>query len=154
MTKVDDAVRNDVRVGDIMSFVYYGRVTDVSYNKIELQNIDDENDTLYVVGQQFINDSSSADKYNEVKRITKTHAAELIVNSHGKPFTVVFVKKNGQQRKMRARLVNPEPLLGRSIVEDLDLSPVDRVRQVDHRTLVSLIIDNVKYMVVQHDHKD
>ena len=49
---------------------------------------------------------------------------------------------------MRGRLITPEPLLGRSMVEDLDLAVTEhRQRLVDHRTIKFLIIEGVKYIV-------
>lgn len=59
----------------------------------------------------------------------------------------------GEERTMRARLVSVEPKLGRSQVIDLDIDKQikgdwdSRQRQVDHRTIKSLIVNNVKYTV-------
>ena len=65
-------------------------------------------------------------------------------NANVRPFTVVFVKQNGEKRVMRAKFISTEPLLGRSIVSDLD--DEFKIKQVDHRTIESIIIDKVKYV--------
>ena len=51
----------------------------------------------------------------------------------------------GQEKTLHAFLLGKsEKHLGRSLVRDL---PTQGFRQVDHRTLKWLIIDNVKYLV-------
>jgi len=149
-TKTKSGSRNYVRNGDIMSFIYWGKVESVEEhrNRVVVQDLDDPDEkTFAVIGRELIDNAASADRFDKVVRVNKTKAAEMLVNSHGKPFTVVFTKANGTRRTLRGRLVMPEPLLGRSLVEDLDKHDESRVRQVDHRTIETLIIDNVKYIV-------
>ena len=50
----------------------------------------------------------------------------------------------GQEKTLKAFLSKSEHNLGRSLVRDL---PTQGFRQVDHRTIKWLIIDNVKHMV-------
>ena len=50
----------------------------------------------------------------------------------------------GKETTLTGRLSRAEGKLGRSLVIDL---PTQGYRQVDHRTLRTLIIDNVKYTV-------
>ena len=50
----------------------------------------------------------------------------------------------GHEQTMVCRLSKAEGKLGRSLVIDL---PTQGYRQVDHRTLKWLVIDNVKYIV-------
>ena len=58
------------------------------------------------------------------------------------------MKQDGTERTLRGKLVKPEPLLGRSMVEDLDSDDKkNRLRQVDHRTINWLVVDGVKYTV-------
>jgi hypothetical protein len=79
--------------------------------------------------------------------VTMTRAAEILITSFNRPLTVRFVKKQGGERVLRGRLLRPEPLLGRSYVEDLDAKGDSRIRLVDHRTIKCLIVDGVKYTV-------
>lgn len=92
---------------------------------------------------------NSADTFNEIRRITKTEMAELIVDSCCDVFTVTFIKQGGQERVLRGRLISSESLLGRVMVEDLDLLNVglNSYRQVDLRTIKELIIRGVKYVI-------
>lgn len=59
----------------------------------------------------------------------------------------------GEDRTMRGRLISVEAKLGRSQVIDLDIDKQlkgdwdIRQRQVDHRTIKSLIVNRVKYVV-------
>jgi len=74
-------------------------------------------------------------------------AAEILVNAYHRPLTVCFVKNDGTERTLRGRLVKPEPLLGRSTVEDLDVTNGNRLRLVDHRTIKWIVVDGTKYTV-------
>jgi hypothetical protein len=77
-----------------------------------------------------------------------------LTNAGYKPFTVRFKKKGGEWRTLRGRFVAHEMLLGRSRVEDLDEPETKkRLKQVDHRTIEWLILDNVKYTVSSNTRK-
>lgn len=99
-------------------------------------------------GQELLKQLDSADEYAETTAVTMTKLATLLIEAGVKPFTVCFVKQDGDKRTLRGRLIVAEPLMGRSMVEDLDL-PLDdkagRVRLVDHRTIEWLVINNVRY---------
>jgi hypothetical protein len=135
-----------VAKNDLMAFVHYGVVTRTHYNGLYVKDVDHGHEFM-VQGKTLIDKAYSADEYNQTQNCSKTEAAELLVQAGIRPFTVVFVKSNGKERTLRGRLVRPEPLLGRSMVEDLDLQNQERVRQVDHRTIKSLVINKVKYVV-------
>lgn len=137
----------DVKSNDLMAFVYYATVSKKLGTNLEVKNVDDDIN-FSVQGKQLIERGFSADRFSEEVKISKTKAAEILVSSYNRPFTVCFDKQEGEERTLRGRLVHPEPLLGRSMVEDLDL-PKDkhRLRQVDHRTIKYLIVDGVKYVV-------
>jgi len=92
---------------------------------------------------------SSADTFNRIENSNKTELARKILDAGNAVFTVEFVKQNGEPRTMRGRLVSDDSLMGRALVEDLDLpnTAVSNIRQVDLRTLKSLIIRGVKYTV-------
>lgn len=97
-------------------------------------------------GKDLVEQSLSADHFDQTERVSMTDLAEQLVNARNVPITVVFEKKDGSERKLRGRLLKPEPLLGRSYVEDLDIEHgQNRKRLVDHRTIKSLIVLGVKY---------
>lgn len=136
----------DIKVGDLMAFVYYCKVKKVEDERLEVRNLDASMD-FEVNGTDLIEKGHSADQFSETVPVTKTKAAELLVSSHNRPLTVCFEKNDGTERTLRGRLITPEPLLGRSMVEDLDIQDGHRLRLVDHRTIQYLIVDGVKYTV-------
>jgi len=137
-----------IKEGDLMAFVYWTRVKAVVEGGKTLQvvDLDDDENPINIYSAELIEKSFSADQYHEETKVGKTRAAELLVNSQNRPFTVCFLKTDGSERVLRGRLVKPEPLLGRSMVEDLDQKGVNRLRQVDHRTIQYLIVDGMKYV--------
>src|SRR5262245_7936418 len=138
-----------VKAGDLMAFVYYVRVkkADTDAPSVDVVGLDRDQGEFSVRGARLISNAFSADQYLEEVRVSMTRAAEVLVSSFNRPLTVCFVKQAGGLRVLRGRLLKPEPLLGRSHVEDLDVAGRDRIRLVDHRTIRYLIVDGVKYTV-------
>jgi hypothetical protein len=138
-----------VKPGDLMVFPYWGHVVEVVNEGQDLliEGIDPGLGRFHVRGHNLIEGGTSADQYDHEEKVTKTRAAELVVNSHNKPFTVCFTKQTGEDRVLRGRLIAAEPLLGRSHVEDLDVREGHRIRLVDHRTIKWVIVDGLKYVV-------
>ena len=141
----------EVRAGDLMSFTYWGEVEKVERTfdgtKLQLKNVDDG--TQFVVhGDTLIEASKSSEQFISTKRVSKSEAVEILASSHNKPFTVVFIKKDGSKRTLRGRLIGiDQKNLGYVDVEDLDKPVGQRFRLVDCRTIKSIIVDNVKYVV-------
>jgi hypothetical protein len=142
--------------GDLVSLTHYVRVREVlragmfgREKGLRVCDLDGGPEHFDILGTDLVERLASADGYAEVRKVTKTEAAEVLVGAVNIPFTVVFTKADGDERTLRGRLVRPEPLMGRSHVEDLDLPVTDkgRVRLVDHRTIQSLIVGGVKYEV-------
>jgi hypothetical protein len=141
-----------VKAGDLMAFVYYVKVKQVRDGgaRLDVEGVDQGVGTFEVTGKELIATSFSADQFQEEVRVSMTQAAQILVSSFNRPLTVCFVKKKGDVRVLRGRLLYPEPLLGRSYVEDLDVPGKSRIRLVDHRTLKYLIVDGIKYRVKAH----
>lgn len=138
-----------VKKGDIVAVQYFTKVTEVHEKgrTINVDQLDTEGD-FSIRGRELVDQCFSADQFETTEAVTKTKAAEILSTSFNTPFTVVFVTQEGETRLLRGRLVQPEPLLGRSSVEDLDIPRTShRLRLVDHRTIQSLIVNNVKYTV-------
>jgi len=140
-----------VKEGDLMAFTYYGKVRkaykDLGGHRLQVEGLAGAPADFNVHGDSLIVAAASADQFHEEKKVTKTAAAELLVSSYNRPFTVCFVKQEGEERTLRGRLVQPEPLLGRSHVEDLDVKEGHKLRLVDHRTIKWLVVEGVKYVV-------
>lgn len=149
--KINKIDPEKIQKDHLMAFVHYVKVGTVSHghDEIYVEDLDNEIKSLHVRGKELLANAYSADLYTEEETVGKTRAAEILVNSPNRPLTVCFEKQDGTERTLRGRLVRPEPLLGRSMVEDLDLTGKDRLRQVDHRTIKFIIVDGVKYNVHQ-----
>ena len=100
-----------------------------------------------VVGDSLINRTNNTDEVKETKKVTMTNLAEILVGAGDKVFTATFIKKDGTERILKGRLIKPEPLMGRSMVEDFEDVKEGKptIKQVDHRTLQSIIIGGVEW---------
>ena len=137
-----------VKRGDLMAFTYFGFIQDTSnLGQTELIVEGLNGDTFRVSGDSLIENAASADQYVKSKKVNKTEAAEILVASHNRPFTVCFTKADGTKRVLKGRLLRHEPLMGRSYVEDLEIKSGHPLRQVDHRNIVYLIVNGIKYTV-------
>lgn len=137
-----------IEAGNILSLTYYVKVKKSSRNGQDLlvENLDHSIGEIRILGKDLIEGAAAADQYRSTSKVTKTKAAEIMISAGTSPFTVCFEKSGGRERVLRGRLVRPEPLLGRSMVEDLD-EIGNRLRQVDHRTIKWLIVNGEKYTV-------
>jgi hypothetical protein len=136
----------NIKSGDILCFHRWVKVNRAGNEEINVTSVDHGN-TFDIRGESLIASGMSGDSFSETLRVSKTDAAKILSESVDRPFTVVFKKADGSLRTLRGRLIpSADSILGRSMVEDLDLKD-NRVRQVDHRTIVSLIVDNTKFVV-------
>lgn len=133
-----------LKPGHLIANVEYVSVLKVRPDAISVKNLDTGIE-FEISGKDLIESAISADQFNSTEKITKTELAQKLTEAYNRPFTVVFDKSDGQERVLRGRLLSSEPLMGRSHVEDLDVHDQNKLRLVDHRTLKSLIVDNVKY---------
>lgn len=158
-----------VKAGHVMAITHFVRVElvvpciashpDQGVAEINVRNLGAGPSSFLVQGGDLIRSMASADLFEAEERVTKTRAAELLVTAYNRPFTVCFSKRDGSEHVLRGRLVQPEPLLGRSMCEDLDIdleesaAPVgkrpSRLRLVDHRTIKWLVLDGVRYNVAK-----
>ena len=135
-----------VKVGDILTIVHYAKVTSKNGNTVAVSDLDNQQ-PFEINGSPLIEKCLTPDQFTSTKKVTKTEAAELLVSAYNKPLKVLFVKEDKTEREMRCRLIKPEPLLGRSMVDDLDIDSGHKMRQIDHRTIKWLILDGTKYEV-------
>lgn len=138
---------SSIKNEDIMAFTYFAKVKKTNGKTVFAQDLDNPSNEFSVNGKELLEGSMSADFFSETEKVNKTRLAELLTYAGCSPFTVCFDKTDGSERILRGRMIAPEPLLGRSKVEDLDVDGKHRMRLVDHRTLKWLIVDCVKYVV-------
>lgn len=152
MSKLDS---KKIQIGDLVAFTYYGKVVSVGHEQsawspgqtvIRVQADEKEIGHFDVRGNVLIEGGQSADYFAIEEKVNRSQLAEKLVSSVNVPLKVCFIKEDKNIRFLRGRLVRPEPLLGRSYIEDLDLKDEGRVRLVDHRTLQYLIVGGVKYV--------
>lgn len=147
-------LREVIKPGDILAEVNYVQVVSYDYDhpgfypQRSLKVRDLKTDLTYAVrGEALIDQYESADHYDREEKVIRTQLAKIFVDVGYLPFTVVFVKADGKERTLRGHLVEHETYMGRSTVFDLDVISGSPLRQVDHRTLKSLIVNRVKYSV-------
>lgn len=138
-----------IKVGELLAVISYVKVTDVVRPGHEIMVKDVETGGEYAIkGAPLIERCSSADQFTDTKKLTKTELAEKLTTSYNRPLTVVFEKADGSERTLRGKFLSHEQLLGRSYLEDMDLDKnANNSRLTDHRTLRSLIVDGVKYLL-------
>jgi hypothetical protein len=136
--------------GDFVSITKYGTIVKTFKERGgEVMQIKGSDGHVFdVKGDKLAEDLVNGSDFNEVVKTNLTEMATILSNSNGAPFTVEFLKKDGTLRSLRGILVRPEPVLGRCIVIDVDetiQAGTNQFRQVDNRTIKSLIIRGVKY---------
>ena len=141
---------NKIQDNDLMAMIHFVKVrkSNLTHQEILTEDVDCPDNNMRVQGKELLSRLLSADRYEQEKKVNKTKLAKILTNSYNKPFTVNFQKADDSLRTLRGRLLNTESLMGRSLVEDLDIPlDQDRTRSVDHRTLQWLIVDNVLYYI-------
>jgi len=123
------------------------------------------------------NEMYTACQYNDTKKVSRTGLVEILEKAGDTIFTVTFYKQvteahicdvlkntgdlskaserkklaksliRGTHRTLTGFLVHTEPKMGRSKVVDLNVKKGYNNRLVDHRTIESIIIKNIKYVV-------
>lgn len=140
-----------LKVGEYLSSTTYMQVTGVLPNGMTVRSLkrprDDATASVTWNGKALIEtDCVSASQYAREIKVSKSECAERLTQAGHHVFTVEFEKQNGEARTLVGHFVRTEPLLGRSHVVDLE-TPKAELRQVDHRTIRSLILCGVKYVV-------
>jgi hypothetical protein len=161
VTKLADNVNVDV--GDvILSFSYakVNRVIDsgstvspegtLIYENPDSLDVTDLDTGLnyQILGKALVDACLSADTFETEEKVSKTELAQTLVSSYNVPLTVAFTKLDGSERILRGRLIKPEPLFGKSLMEDLDIDgdTKKRMRYVIHEHLNWIIVEGVKYI--------
>jgi uncharacterized protein with PhoU and TrkA domain len=132
------------KVGDVVCIVKYVKIKQIKNSVLGVEDVD-SGEEFNIIGESLINKLTSADSSDSTQKASKTELAQILSESWCIPFTVTFTKTNGEERVLRGRLIEPNNLLGRSLVEDLDKNTEDRLCQVDHRTISSIVVGGIHY---------
>lgn len=136
----------DFKVGDVVQLVYNCEVKQVGKDSLIVYD-KERKMSIELKGHDLINSTKNGSFYSLTKKVSMTEAAEILIGSHGVIFTVEFIKQNSEARTLRGYLVGIDGQFGRSKCVDLDVEEEYKIRLVDHRTIQSIIIGGVKYIV-------
>lgn len=137
---------NDIKQGTILSTTMYLEVLTKGLNFLTVR--DTFGQTFKVQGIDLIEKSMYAnDQFDKEEKVSKTKAAEILVGAGDAVFECTYVKADGQERTLVGHLLQTENLLGRSDVRDLQITSGNPLRQIDHRTIKSIIHKNTKSTV-------
>ena len=147
---------HDIKPGELVLVTHWLRVENNTYQsptaatnggyKVVGTDIDLGISNFAVNGTPLVESLYTAGVVERTEKVTQTELAEHFVEDcRNIPFTVCFVKQNGEERILRGRYIKQERLMGRSMVEDLDIKSGHKQRLVCHRELRWLIVNGVKY---------
>jgi hypothetical protein len=142
----------DIKAGEILSKILYARVQRVGrqtgFGQLHVACVDlDDGTEFFMEGEELLGTCLSATQYDHDEVVSLAELATEFVNVGTRPFTVTFRKKNGAERVLVGRMITPDTILGRSTVLDFEADTPSPLRQVDHRTITTLIVRGVRYMV-------
>ncbi len=160
-----------LKAGDWFSGTSYYQVDAIQKGgEVDLTN---KGQCISVTGDLLETEMNNSSVYDSEEALSLTKVAELLTQANTKCFTVTFNTKTdskaiadllswataadlknsktlakqlllGKRTTIVGRLANSQGKLGRSLVVDLT---TEGFKQVDHRHLISLILNNVKYTV-------
>lgn len=136
----------NIKKGEILSSTMYMEVLNKGTDSVEVK--DSNGNKFTVQGSGLIEKTMNSNvQFDTEQTVSRTAAVEALIGAGDCVFTVDFLKADGTERTLVGRLINTENHMGRSNVEDLLTTDKNRLRQVDHRTVKSLILKGVKYNV-------
>ena len=105
MKKINRINPDTIKPGDLMAIVHYVKVKDTNLPSFEIncEDIDLDGHFMKIQGKQILENAFSADQYVEEIKVSKTQAADFLVHSINRPFTVNFTKSDGTDRTLRDR---------------------------------------------------
>ena len=147
--KMSHCTNDDLKPGKILSRLsYYVVKEQKNSSSVIIQNLKNEE---WSIGNDIVKNECFGTSYTEEREVSLTNMVDIMRNAGDKVFLVTFVKKDGTSREMTAVLKgSSDTNFGRSLVRELIVTNgnlKEQERQVDHRTLASLILENVKYVI-------
>lgn len=136
---------NDIKAGEFISTTMYLKVVSKTKDGVMVKNT--QGQEFEVRGTNLLETTfKSASQFADTKKVTRTDLAEIMVNLGDQVFQVNFDKQDGTNRLLTGYKVSTENLMGRVNAIDLEVTGFAQ-RQIDLRTIKSLIVNNVKYQV-------
>jgi hypothetical protein len=134
-----------LKKGERLSFTNYVIVDKVNKRDGSINVTTSTGQRIQILGEEIIKKFQSNTQHTKTKKLGKNALAEVLQNAGVKIFTVEFVTSKGDDRTLTGYYLSSEANLGRSNVIDLEATG-HNMRQVDHRTIKSIIIDGTKYV--------
>jgi hypothetical protein len=164
-----------LQVGDWFSQVSYYRVTEiVDQENVKVATVNSPQE-LTLSKDILLSEMNNDSTYTEVVKVTRTEMVQKMLAANECAMSVKFHRKvdeawarkvlaekarglldskqaakemvAGKEVEIACALANSDSSLGRSLIFDLNAPVGDNFRLVDHRTLESLTLRNVKYML-------
>lgn len=136
----------NITVGERLSSTMYLEVLQKGTEEIKVK--DNFGREFIVRGTKLIEATmNSSRQFDSTESVSKTKAAEILLESNATVFEVIFDKANGEERTLVGYLLNTENLMGRSNVIDLAITSGNPLRQIDHRTIKSIISKDTRNVV-------
>ncbi len=135
----------DVKTGERLSFTNYMEVVSKDNDSVKVKDVNGQ--VFTIKGKDLIEKTvTSAAQFEKEEKVNRTNMVEALLGAKDSVFTARFVKQDGKDRIMVARLVNSENLMGRSNVIDLEATG-QVIKQIDHRSLYELTLKGTKYTI-------
>lgn len=135
-----------IKTGEVLNSTMYLTVQGKTADAIQVK--DNFGREFTVKGPKLIEEAmNSANQYSKEEKVTRTEAAAILTSAGDAAFTVTFDKADGTERTLVGKLVDTENHMGRSNVDDLQVTSGSPRRQVDHRTIKQITLKGVKYTV-------
>lgn len=135
-----------ISVGEHISYTDYLTVKSINKADGSIVVKNTSGNEMTVRGKTLIEGMHSGNQFSTTEKLSRTAIIEKLEQAGDKVFTVVFLKADSSERTLTGHLLAVEPKMGRSSVRDLNIQSGNPIRLVDHRTIMSLIFDNVKYV--------
>lgn len=132
-------------VGEIVSLIDYYKIKEITDRTVLLEDVYTNEEIS--LEKRALDRATGATSFSQEMVASKTEIVNKLLESGHSPFTVEFVKTNGETRVLSGTFLKSEPLFGRSLVKDLLSTDEYKIRAVDHRTIKSLILKGIKYHV-------
>ena len=139
----------DIKKGDLYGDLHYFSVESVTEFAATFKDIDSGEEWSIPIKflSSAIKDAWSASTFTKEEKVCREQIILKLIEAGVRPFTVDFVKADGQDRTIRGQFIKNEPLRGRSIIRDFDESGHNKIKSIDNRTIKSLVLDGVRYYV-------
>ncbi len=136
----------EIKPGERLSMTYYLDVQSVGGDELKVK--DQNGMTFTIRGKNLIeNTIQSASQFDKTEKLSRTQIVEILMNARDRVLTANYIKQDGTERTIVCHLIDSENTMGRSNVHDLEVTSGHPIRQIDHRTINWLIINNTKYQV-------